>query len=155
MDFLDPIKVKEYAGEPVTIAQVKFDGYYAEVYKSRSIPGQVFICTKKQEVNLWPKLQENPKIRNQIKRLPHETILRCELHAFGVPATSVPTLTNEFDNRLLLSPFCIELWGGVIPICTYQFSNKLLQNYGFTVPELINPYSFDPSIVIEKPLLPG
>ena len=147
MEFLDPIKVKEYAGQPVSIAQVKFDGYYAEVYKSRDIDGSVFICTKSQKVNLWPKLRKNPAIEQQMKRIPYETILRCELHTPSVPATSVPTMINDADDRLLLSPFCIELWGGHVP--TYSDSQKqfnaesdLLVDYGFTIPGTLDLKTF-------------
>jgi len=146
MDFLEPIKVKEYDGQPVTIAQVKFDGYYAEVYKSHSIPGQAYICTKSQKVNLWPKLQKIPLIKKQVESLPDNTILRCELHAPGLHATSVPTLVNEFDERLLLSPFCIELWDNDFLWINYRIERQKLVSLGFTVPKIYKDWKHDVSL---------
>ncbi len=134
MEFLEPLKIKEYSGQPVTIAQVKFDGYYAEVYKDKDI---IFICTKKQEINLWPKLVKNRAIHKQVLSLPDNTILRCELHCPGVPATSVPTLINEANERLLLSPFRIEMWNNRIPsVYTFEENEIILTDYGFVVPPI-------------------
>lgn len=146
MEFLKPMKVKEYGGQPVAIAQQKFDGYYAEVYKSRSIPGHIFVCTKKQEVNLWPKLKKHPVICNQLLQLPMETVLRCELHAFNVHATSVPTMINDADERLLLSPYCIEQWGGTKPYYSFDEEWVLLIGHGFTVSSRID-LSLTPKVI--------
>lgn len=133
MEFLKPIKVKEYGGQPVTVAQTKFDGYYAEVYVDDH---RITVCTKNQKVNIWPKLKHNLNICRQLVSLPNFIILRCELHAFGVPATSVPTLINNADQRLLLSPFCIELWGGIKLSLDFESEKQLLINHGFIVPQV-------------------
>lgn len=133
MEFLQPLKVKEYKDQKVTVAQSKSDGYYAEVYKDTD---GVFICTKGQKINLWPKLKKNPHIRYQIDALPINTILRCELHAFDVPATSVPTMINDADERLLISPFRIELWNGGVPTTGFLDEQRMLTELGFCVPQV-------------------
>lgn len=144
MNYLSPFKVKEYDGQLVSIAQIKFDGYYCEVYKIKDC---IEICMKKQNINLWPKLQKIEIIKNQIESLPNETILRCELHCLGIPATSVPTLINDADIRLLLSPFKIELYDGKIPNLNFQEEFDLLfTKHCFTVPEYY--CSWNPSKIL-------
>ena len=134
MDCLDKFKVKEYDGQPVTIAQIKFDDYYVEVYKNSE--DGIVICTKKQEENLWPKLKKHDVIRHQVESLPDDTILRCELHAFSVQATSVPTLINDADSRLMLSPFKIELWAGISGPIDFEYEYQQLNLAGFIVPDI-------------------
>ena len=146
MEFLNSLKVTEYKGQPVTVAQEKFDGYYAEVYAMKDY---VVICTKGQKVNLWPKLKKQKAIREQIESLPAGTVLRCELHAFNVPATSVPTLINDADDKLLLSPFTIEQWRDSFFTSSFQEERLILMNHGFTVP-LINRYWNPAEVLLEK-----
>ncbi len=146
MDFLEPIKVKEYGGQPVTIAQTKFDGYYTEVYKDNQFG--IVICTKKQKENLWPKLKLNPNIKQQVESLPDKTILRCELHAFDVQATSVPTLINDADKRLLLSPFRVELWAGKLLDLTFE-EQYFMMTKRFVVPQ-VNRLTSEPEAVSDS-----
>jgi len=134
VDLLPKHKVEEYDGQPVSVVQVKFDGYYAEVYKSKDFGIKVY--HKKQNRNIWPKLQKIDSIRQSIEQLPNETILRCELHAIGVHATSVPTLTNEADHRLLLSPFKIEWWDGEPFFGSFNTEFELLDSIFPAVPEI-------------------
>lgn len=139
MDFLEKFKVVEYKGQPVTCIQRKFDGYYAELYKAREFG--IVVCMKKQNINLWPKLKHHHKIREQVDALPWDTILRCELHGLGIPATSVPTLINDADPKLLLSPFKIEAYDGIQISQSKIYESKtyeveLLKEFGFLVPKL-------------------
>lgn len=150
MDFLTPLKVKEYSGQPVTIAQVKFDGYYVEIYKSKEFG--ICVCTKGRKVNIWSKLQRNSNIKVQLESLPDETILRCELHAFNVHATSIPTLINEADERLIISPFCIEKWNGDISDISFEEEFKLLFKHGFIVPKIERLFS-TPNCLTDKAVI--
>ncbi len=134
MDLLDPLKISGYGGQSVTVAQVKFDGYYLEVYKEHF--GSIITCLKGQKSNNWSKLTKNWNINYLVSDLPNETILRCELHAIDVPATSIPTLINEADERLLISPFRIELWNGLIPTTGFLDEQRLLSERGFCVPQV-------------------
>lgn len=136
MDWLPKHKVEVYRGQKISIAQVKFDGYYTEIYKSKSISGGIVICHKKRIISIWPKLKNIDAIKHSIDNLPYETILRCELHAIGVHATSVPTLTNDADPRLLLSPFQIEMWDEETePQTSFYMEWKLLNDKFPVVPE--------------------
>jgi hypothetical protein len=136
MDFLEKFKVADYSGQPVSFIQRKFDGYYVEVYKS-GVFG-IVVCMKKQNIDLWPKLEKHPEIKQQLESLPNETILRCELHAFNVPATSVPTLINDADSRLMISPFKIELLDNAsedeYDIRVKIIETEILKDLGFVVP---------------------
>lgn len=135
MDYLTPIKIKEYKGEPVTIAHAKLDGYYTEVYKD-SIVG-VHVYFKGRKKNLWPKLREIKHIYDSIMSLPDQTILRCELHAPCYAATSVPTLINDASKNLLLSPFCIELYAGKVkPFGTFEAMTICLIVHKFVMPKI-------------------
>lgn len=150
MELLDKFKVKEYSGQPVTVAQVKFDGYYAEVYKNDA--DGIVVCTKKQNENLWPKLQRHDGIRKQLEQLPNDTILRCELHAFGVQATSVPTLINDADPLLLLSPFKIEMFQDSVMPLGFGYEYELLVGLGFIVPNWFELNGIDGVAPELKPL---
>ncbi len=138
MNLLLKHKVSEYSGQPVSIAQVKFDGYYTEVYKSKEFGVKIY--HKKQNIDLWPKLRLIDAIRQSVERLPQETILRCELHVFNVHASSVPTLTNNADPRLLLSPFKIEQWDGRAGdfLTSFYMEWKLLNDHFPVVPDYIS-----------------
>ena len=135
MDYLPKFKVAEYSGQPVTIAQEKFNGYFVEVYKARG--PDITVCTKNQADDLWPKLVRHNTICRQLESLPLDTRLRCELHAPGVPATSVPTMLNSADPRLLLSPFQIISWAGNGRATTFEAEKDILDKFGFTTPRLI------------------
>ena len=135
MDYLPKFKVAEYSGQPVTVAQEKFNGYFVEVYRAGGY--DIMVCTKNQADDLWPKLSAHTVIRRQIERLPDDTCLRCELHAPGVPATSVPTMLNDADLRLLLSPFQIVSWAGTRWAMTFEAEKRILDGFGFTTPRLI------------------
>ncbi len=136
MNLLAKHKVTEYGGQPVSVAQVKFDGYYTEVYKSKDFGIKIY--HKKQNIDIWPKLRLIKSIHRSVEQLPNETILRCELHALGIHATSVPTLTNDADPRLLLSPFKIEMLEEEIGCFTFYMEHKLLSDYFPVVPDYYN-----------------
>jgi hypothetical protein len=110
------------------------DGYYAEVYKDEV--GSITVCYKGRKENIWPKLKKHYQICSQLMRLPDNTILRDELHSPGVHATSVPTMVNDADPLLLLSPFKIEMWAGVIDPFEFKKENDVLKDHGFVVPEI-------------------
>ena len=91
--------IKLYAGQTVQYAQVKMDGWYAEVYRD-AIPRAYF---KSRSKNIFDKLP--PAVRDAVLRLPVGTILRGELHAPGLAATEVGRLITTADERLALTVF--------------------------------------------------
>lgn len=100
---MNPIKlpaIANYNGQAVRFVQVKLNGYYCEVYRGNSSAEVYF---KSRGENLFSKLPA--VISAAILRLPAGTILRAELYAPGVPATSVPAMLRDGDARLMLTVF--------------------------------------------------
>lgn len=108
---MDFIKVKKYtAGQLVRYIQIKTDGYCIRIRKfSDNIGLKVF--TRGME-NLWPKLREHETIAKQIRGLPWNTEIFAELHCPGVPATSVPTMINDADIRMMITAFAVPVYDG-------------------------------------------
>jgi hypothetical protein len=92
--------IANYNDQAVRFVQIKLNGYYCEVYRTESAAEVYF---KGRGENLFSKLPA--AMAEAIMRLPAGTILRAELHAPGIPATSVPTLLRTKDTRLTLTVF--------------------------------------------------
>lgn len=97
MDRMKPFKVKEYRGQPVRWIEEKADGYSVEVYRSGSL--EVITRGGHDIAEMLTSLHQI------LHTLPDGTRFRAELHAPGVPATSVPTLINDQSERLIITPF--------------------------------------------------
>lgn len=109
MEFMSLIEVEPFVSTvEVRFAQEKLDGYYIEIYRGETI--QVY--TKSRTNDLWPKLGQIEAISRQITALPPNTHIKAELWARGVQASSIPTLINDYDQRLVVSPFEMPLYNG-------------------------------------------
>ena len=108
MKLLEIQTIRQYKGQPVTLIQEKLDGHYIEIYKSNGIKSY----PKSRGSDIWPKLAKIKAIRATIEALPDETILQAELHCPGVHATSVPTMLNEGNEKLMLTPFAVPVFKG-------------------------------------------
>jgi hypothetical protein len=126
-------RIKEYRGEPVKYAQAKLDGHYVEVYKDG---GDVIIFGKKREENYWPKLREIRGIADPIMEMHSGTAFQAELHTPGVHATSVPTLLNDADQRLTLTPFALHRYNDHLMDTDtgFEWVHNFFERYGLQTP---------------------
>ncbi|KKN41760.1 hypothetical protein LCGC14_0720010 [marine sediment metagenome] len=102
-------KFKDYKNQPVKYIQAKMDGHMHYVIVGQS--GVVF-CRTKNGKDKTNKVTAISHIWEELSGLPVSTELMAELHCPGVPATSVPTLLNNADERLQLSVFAMPTCGG-------------------------------------------
>lgn len=112
MDFMKEICVQPYiAGTGVRFVQEKLNGYCVEIY--RGFGNDIKAYTKSRQTNIWTQLAQVKAINTLIIDLPHNTALKGELWAEGVPASSITTLIKNSDQRLIFSPFEMPVYGGL------------------------------------------
>ena len=75
----------------------------------------IFLRTRTEGVDLWPKFQDFEPWASKIRALPPMTMLDTECWAEGVHSTDVNTLINEQDSRLQISPFAVPFIDGFEP----------------------------------------
>ena len=102
-------KFKDYNGQPVNWIQPKLDGHYTKVVSDAAGNKKAF---SKKPIDITDKLMAIPHIKKQIDSMPNSSTMLCELHCPEEDATSVPTLLNNADERLLLSVFAVPKWDG-------------------------------------------
>jgi len=110
MNLLPLPKFHHYHGQIVKYVQHKLNGHYIQVYRGQKDDIQIY--TKIQTENIWPKLRCCKTLEKSLLSLPAGTIFEAELYAEGIFATSIPTLLNDGDNRLLIGPFCLHTYCG-------------------------------------------
>lgn len=138
MEFITEINVENYSPEAeIRFAHEKLDGYYIEIYRESSA---IKIFTKSRKTNLWNKLKHITTIKQQIESLPPETCLRAELWGKGIQATSIPTLINNADDRLIVSPFEMPVYAGQDSSgCSIEQVMEILSD--FQLPRMIRIYA--------------
>jgi len=78
----------EYRDQVVETVEVKEDGWRLSIVKR---DGQVSAFSKKPNVDLWPKVQRNAKVRDAVLALPDNSIVDGEAHIPGGLSSDVPT----------------------------------------------------------------
>jgi ATP-dependent DNA ligase len=120
-------KFKNYNGQKVNWFQPKLDGHLTKI-NTTNYPD--IYCYTKNNKNITEKLLKIKHIRKEILNIPKNSIAFAELHCPGVPATSVPTLLNNADERLLLTFFAAPLWDNK------NFCNDDLDNVLFNLKKI-------------------
>jgi ATP-dependent DNA ligase len=108
---IPPVVVDEYRGQPVRWIQPKLDGYRVRVRINDA--GHVNCLSKTGAEDYAEALLTLPTIGPRLRDLPRLTLMDCEMHAPGAPATDVLPMLLAGDARLQLSPFCLMVLGGV------------------------------------------
>jgi len=103
-------KIKNYTGQKVNWIQGKMDGHYTKVVSNGCGNKK---ATSKKPIDITEKLMAIPHIRNQINSMPNSSQILCEMHCPEEDATSVPTLLNAADERLMLTVFAVPMWCGI------------------------------------------
>lgn len=127
-DQMDFPKVKTWAGQPVQYIQDKLDGFALVVKDGRA-------TTRKKGVDHWPKLPDH--LQTIFNTLPRNTIIMGELYWSG-PATSIPTLLNDRDDRLKFSAFAMPMLGGDPITAPYRDVLESLTHLGFNTPRTMS-----------------
>lgn len=129
-------KFKDYeSGKKIRFLQAKLDGYLAKIYIDRNGP---HIFTKNDK-DITEKVLKIAKIRNALNNVPEQSQLFGELHAFGIPATSIVTLINDSDSRLDLTVFAAPI------IADKDMSNELISDMN----NLLNGYGLETPLTID------
>lgn len=103
------VKVKEYKGQKVSVAQHKYDGYYCDIFKGAH--GNIKVLLKGGD-DIIADLRQTDHIYQSMVQAPNRMHLCGELYAPGVPATSIVTMIKERDLRLKLRIFAMPEWAG-------------------------------------------
>lgn len=128
-------KFKNYTGQKVNWIQPKLDGHYTKVttdYRAH------IITTSKNPKDITKKLLAIKHIEEELQVIPANSIILCELHCPEEDATSVPTLLNAADERLMLTAFAVPMWDNtslINPSPDYDLATIMnsLESYGFSV----------------------
>ena len=97
-------KIMEYCGEPVRVAEVKYDGYL--VFVIRDAQGRGLIVGKKQDYT--PYLEA--MFYDLLERMPVNTCIAGELYLLDQPATAVVSAIKGDTSALR---FCVLMWMAV------------------------------------------
>lgn len=102
-------KFKDYKNQLVKYISPKMDGHmhYIRVDEFGGIS-----CITKNGKDRTGKILNIPHLKSKLINLPPNTELMAEFHCPGVPATSVPTMINNGDERLQISVFAAPLLDG-------------------------------------------
>lgn len=101
-------KFSNYSGQPVKFYQEKADGHFMEVIKT-----DTKVSCHGKKLDITEKVLRIPSLRRNIVDLPHSSHLLCELHCPFIHATSVPTLLNSADERLMMTVFAASQFSGL------------------------------------------
>lgn len=101
-------KFKTYTDQKVNFIQPKLDGHLTKIYKGDN---HFWKAETKNGKTITDKLTVISHIRQEIVCLPCNSQIFAELHCPGVDATSVPTMLNEADEKLMLTVFAAPLLG--------------------------------------------
>lgn len=101
-------KFKDYTDQKVHFYQPKMDGHLCKVFVNQ---GKIQTLTKNDKDSTAKLLKIN-HIAKKLLSLPNNTVLFGELHCPDVLASSIPTLINDADERLLFSVFAAPYWNG-------------------------------------------
>ncbi len=102
-------KFKDYKNQPVRYISPKMDGHMH--YIRVSALGAIS-CITKNGKDRTDKIIGIPHLASKLVNIPPNSELMAEFHCPGVPATSVPTMINDADERLQISVFAAPLLGG-------------------------------------------
>lgn len=91
---------KDYSGQPIRVIEVKADGHSISI----DTRDELRVLTKNRK-DITRKLMMHPLIWETLSELGSGSFFLAELHAPGIPATSVPTLINSGDTRLQMMTF--------------------------------------------------
>ena len=100
-------KFKNYTGQKVNWIQGKLDGHYTKVVCDAFGNKK---ATSKKPIDITEKLMAIPHIKSELDAMPRNSTMLCELHCPEEDATSVPTLLNAADERLMLTVFAVPMW---------------------------------------------
>jgi ATP-dependent DNA ligase len=100
---------KNYTDQVVHYLQPKFDGHLRKVFIDNV--GRIQILTKNDKDNT-AKLLKIKHIAKELFGLPWSTALFGEIHSPGILASSIPTLVNNADEKLILTVFAAPRLGG-------------------------------------------
>ena len=98
------IKAKKYKGQRVICVQTKLDGHRIHLSKGHAIT--------RVGTDIWKKLLAIPHFKRPLEGIPSGCLIDAEIHAHGVFATSVKTMINEADKRLLITAFAMPIVRG-------------------------------------------
>lgn len=101
---VDFIKAKRYKDQRVICIQHKLDGHRVLLSKGHAIT--------RVGTDIWEKLLAVDHLAAVLHEIPSGCIVDAELHAPGTFATSVKTMINKGDPKLLVSAFAMPLVRG-------------------------------------------
>ena len=102
---------KDYTGQEVHYLQPKRDGHLCKIFIDQ---GEIQALTKNNK-DKTAKLLKIKHIADELSGLVNltgNTVLFGELYSPGIPASSVPTLLNNTDERLLFTAFAVPWFNG-------------------------------------------
>jgi len=134
-------KFKDYKNQRVNFIQPKLDGHLTKIrkrtYKILTLnPNNPqnrnsIYATTKNDKDITEKLLAIDHIRKELDGLPCDSQIFAELHCPGIPATSVPTMLNNTDERLQLTTFAAPLFNGTNhSISSLDVMMRLVQDFG-------------------------
>lgn len=107
------VDVPSWRSEPATLVFAKLDGLRLTVIKDEK--GRISAYSRGRNIDWFLRLNAHQRqIVLQLRDLPPETVADGELHAPGVPATSVVTRVVS-GGHLEFAPFHVPLLGGKRP----------------------------------------
>lgn len=101
-------KFKDYTNQKVNYIQPKLDGHLAKIM----VDGTSLQAFTKNDKDITKKLLAIDHIRKELDGLPLFSVVFAELYCPNVYATSVPTMLNDADEKLMLTAFAAPLLGG-------------------------------------------
>lgn len=101
-------KFKTYTDQKVNYLQPKLDGHLTKIYTYTP----KVICLTKNDKDITNKLLAINHIKQELENIPRDSVIFAELHCLGVDATSVPTMLNNADEKLMLTVFAAPLLEG-------------------------------------------
>lgn len=105
---IDFPKFKDYAGQQIAYIQPKFDGHLAKIHKYE----HKLTVFSKNNKDITEKLLAIDRIKKELNGIPNNSAIFAEIHCPGVPATSVPTMLNDSDEKLQLTAFAAPMLDG-------------------------------------------
>lgn len=150
MHYITFPKFKSYTGQKVTWFQPKLDGHLTKIY---TITPKTMAYTKNDKC-ITDKLLKINHIAKELEAIPKDSILFAELHCPGVPATSVPTMLNDANEKLMLTFFAVPFLAGVdcyemnLPVAM-----STLKDLGLSIAEAISVPKGFVDVVGQKAML--
>lgn len=100
---------KDYVDQKVKSIQRKLDGHLTKIH----VDGSTIKAYSKNDKDITEKLLKVTHIREELMGLPSNSQIFGELHCPGVLASSIPTLLNNADERLMFTAFAAPVVRGI------------------------------------------